>query len=284
MSKPTVWSRAKVLAERTPETRNRYVDFLRAASITVVVLGHWSVAAAYVADSHQLQLGDMLTLAPWTQWLTWVLQVMPIFFIVGGYANGISWEAARRDGKDYAVWIGTRLRRLVGPLVPLLLTWSTIGVIAHQLGVHPEMIRIGSQAALIPSYCFRGMADASWQLQTSLERHWQNVVIVEGPSLRAFSKYASSGTLSGGSEWERLAIAQHNGLPTRCLDWTSSPLIAAHFATAERDHYDKDGVIWCCGHCLPEGRHIAESDGRLAQHQPGLRLRRADARQILAAS
>ena len=40
MSKPTVWSRAKALAERTPETRNRYVDFLRAASITVVVLGH----------------------------------------------------------------------------------------------------------------------------------------------------------------------------------------------------------------------------------------------------
>ena len=152
MSKPTVWSRARALAERTPETRNRYVDFLRAASITIVVLGHWSVAAAYVSDDGQLQLGDMLSLAPWTQWLTWVLQVMPIFFIVGGYSNGISWEAARRDGKDYAVWIGTRLRRLVGPLVPLLLTWSAIAVIAHQLGVHPEMIRIGSQAALIPTW------------------------------------------------------------------------------------------------------------------------------------
>ena len=123
MSSLTVWSRAKALAERTPLTRNRYVDFLRAASITVVVLGHWSVAAAFVADDGQLQLGDMLSLAPWTQWLTWVLQVMPIFFIVGGYSNGISWQAARRDGKDYAVWIGTRLRRLVGPLVPLLLTW-----------------------------------------------------------------------------------------------------------------------------------------------------------------
>ena len=99
MSKPTVWSRARALAERTPETRNRYVDFLRAASITIVVLGHWSVAAAYVSDDGQLQLGDMLSLAPWTQWLTWVLQVMPIFFIVGGYSNGISWEAARREAK-----------------------------------------------------------------------------------------------------------------------------------------------------------------------------------------
>ena len=36
---------AKALAERTPDTRNRYVDFLRAVSITVVVLGHWLMAA-----------------------------------------------------------------------------------------------------------------------------------------------------------------------------------------------------------------------------------------------
>ena len=53
------WARAKELAARTPETRNRYVDFLRAASVTVVVIGHWLIAAAYVDDG-QLKLGDML--------------------------------------------------------------------------------------------------------------------------------------------------------------------------------------------------------------------------------
>jgi hypothetical protein len=42
-----VWSQARGLAERTPDTRNRYVDFLRAASIAVVVTGHWLMAAAY---------------------------------------------------------------------------------------------------------------------------------------------------------------------------------------------------------------------------------------------
>lgn len=130
-------------------------------------------------------------------------------------------------------------------------TWNDIIVSAPEellLEVHtdqfmrPQPMQGGHRRS---SYCFRGMADADWKLQTSLERHWKSPPSVEGPSLRAFGKYASSGTLSGGSEWERLAIAQHNGLPTRCLDWTSSPLIAAHFATAEREHYDKDGVIWC---------------------------------------
>jgi hypothetical protein len=90
------------------------------------------------------------------------------------------------------------------------------------------------------------MADAKWKLETSIERlGTKPEAAIEGPSLRAFSKYASKGAFDPDSEWERLAVAQHNGLPTRVLDWTTSPLIAAHFATAERDHASADGVIWC---------------------------------------
>ncbi len=146
-----MWSRAKDVAARTPETRNRYVDFLRAASITVVVLGHWTVAAAYISDG-ELILTDMLHIAPWTQWLTWALQVMPIFFIVGGYSNGISWEAALRDSRGYGFWLSTRLRRLISPLVPLLIGWAVLAMLGARTGVSPERIALGSQAALIPTW------------------------------------------------------------------------------------------------------------------------------------
>jgi fucose 4-O-acetylase-like acetyltransferase len=147
----SAWSKAKEIAQSTPEARNRYVDFLRAVSITVVVLGHWLCTAPFM-DQGTLRLGDLLHLAPWTQLLTWAFQVMPLFFIVGGYANGASWEAAKRVGHSYSLWIAVRLRRLVGPVVPLLVIWSLMAMLAQRLGVHPQLIRVGSQAAFIPTW------------------------------------------------------------------------------------------------------------------------------------
>src|SRR5215469_11558962 len=98
----SAWSCAAELAERTPVSRNRYVDFLRAMSMLVVVVGHWLAAVPYLDATGNLTSSHILTAVPWTAWLTWLVQVMPIFFLVGGYANGISWRAARRDRKSYA--------------------------------------------------------------------------------------------------------------------------------------------------------------------------------------
>jgi hypothetical protein len=146
---PSAWARALALAEQTPPERNRYVDFLRAASIGVVVGGHWLLAAP-VVGREELTLSDMLRTAPWSQWLTWAFQVMPLFFIVGGYANGISWDAAARRGIPYAGWLAARMRRLVGPVVPLVVLWSGVAVAAHLLGLNPELMRSAYLVAFAP--------------------------------------------------------------------------------------------------------------------------------------
>jgi len=147
----SVWSQAKELAAQTPGDRNRYVDFLRAVSIMMVITGHWLIVALYYHDG-SLTPGDLLEIQPNTQWLTWLFQVMPIFFIVGGYANAVSLESARRRKIGYAGWLAARLNRLVTPLLALLLGWALLAAILYFSGVSGDVTRLASRAALIPTW------------------------------------------------------------------------------------------------------------------------------------
>jgi hypothetical protein len=144
-----LWKRAASLAEQTPEARNRLVDFLRAASILAVISGHWLLSAPYAVDGVLIR-GNMLELASFSRWLSWVFQVMPIFFLVGGYANGVSWQAARNKGKSYASWLDSRMRRLILPVLPLIVAWVALAPAGRLLGIDPEFVQAASQIALVP--------------------------------------------------------------------------------------------------------------------------------------
>lgn len=82
---------------------------------------------------------------------------------------------------------------------------------------------------------YRGSADAARQLFTSLDRlgggkpHAKRTL--ESHILRNFARQSRPHVGSATDEWELLFAAQHHGVPTRLLDWTYSPLVAAHFAT-----------------------------------------------------
>ena len=147
----SIWTQARALAEQTPSDRNRYVDFLRAVSILVVVTGHWLIAGFYYHDGALTPM-DLLVIQPTVQWLTWLFQVMPIFFIVGGYANAVSLESARRREMSYADWLGGRLHRLVTPLLVLLLGWALLAATFYFSGVSGDITRLASRTALIPTW------------------------------------------------------------------------------------------------------------------------------------
>ena len=138
-------------ADATPSDRNRVVDLLRALSILVVVFGHWLMAAVTI-ENGELVAGHLLILADWTHPLTWLFQVMPVFFLVGGYANGLSWRSARRRDETYAGWLRARLRRLTLPVVPLLVFWTLGGWLGLRLGLDWEVLQLASQVALVPTW------------------------------------------------------------------------------------------------------------------------------------
>ena len=147
----SIWSNAAQIASQTPDNRNRYVDFLRAASILFVISGHWLIATAFFDHgAGTLTPVTVLDVMPSTQWLTWLFQVMPIFFIVGGYSNAISLERAREKGVNYAGWLVNRLHRLLTPLLSLILLWALLSLVLRAGGVSEQMVSYASQAALVP--------------------------------------------------------------------------------------------------------------------------------------
>jgi len=140
----------RALADATPADRDRYLDALRGVSITVVVLGHWLLAAVWVQDG-VLRSTSALEIQPGLAWITWVLQVMPVFFLVGGVVNARSWRGAVRDGIPYADWVRGRAARLLRPTLPVVWLWVVAGPTMVAAGLFPvEAARIGSQNALIP--------------------------------------------------------------------------------------------------------------------------------------
>lgn len=92
---------------------------------------------------------------------------------------------------------------------------------------------------------FRGLSHAEYDLLPSLNRICKDNLYLEKPLLRNFEKYASLDISDKNNFWEIVSLAQHHGLPTRLLDWTFSPYIAAHFATENIEYNKCDCAIWC---------------------------------------
>lgn len=136
-------------AERTPDSRNRAVDLYRAIAISFVILGHWLLIAGVMREG-ELNFIILLSEQRWTHYATWLFQVMPVFFFVGGFSNGLSWTSASKDPVKKNAWAAARLSRLLKPTVPVVLMWGVAGVIAHAMGVSVELISTISQAALVP--------------------------------------------------------------------------------------------------------------------------------------
>jgi fucose 4-O-acetylase-like acetyltransferase len=131
--------------EQTPPDRDRVVDAARAVSLVVVVAGHSIMAVVAWVDGVP-RLGNLLAAFPWTQALTWLFQVMPLFFFAGGAANTVSWQRHSARGGSYAAWLWARAARLLRPawvyLAAMSVVATAVTVLAPKRVAEPLMILV----------------------------------------------------------------------------------------------------------------------------------------------
>ncbi|MFB7885521.1 acyltransferase [Microbacterium sp. NPDC056057] len=105
--------------------RDRAIDLVRAACIAGVVVLHAMMVGVAVTDAGP----SFVNASDGTRWivpLSWLLQVMPLFFVIGGFSGATALRRARRRGRDGVDFVAGRIHRL---LLPALVTIATVGAL-----------------------------------------------------------------------------------------------------------------------------------------------------------
>lgn len=174
--------------------RDRVTDFVKSAALLLVVIGH-SLAWYVLPDGG---IDNTLNHAPRLWWLTWVLQILPVFFFIAG--AGLVRLAREKSSRRYlarasgllepavlllflALVVATVLRftspvptqRAVGTLM-VQLTWF-IGVYLLLISLAPLLIRLGSVPAGTALLCAIALVDVI-RVRDADGLGWLNMILV----------------------------------------------------------------------------------------------------------
>ncbi|QNI06974.1 acyltransferase [Mycobacterium kubicae] len=132
------------LAAQTPPQRDRAVDVARLAALIVVMFGHCALLLATI-DSSGVHIGNLLGEMPALQPITWIVQVMPLFFLAGGAAGAYGWRA----GTPWGTWLFVRAQRLCRPALWYLAAWSAALLVVRMVLGAPSAADLGRECVAL---------------------------------------------------------------------------------------------------------------------------------------
>jgi hypothetical protein len=128
----------------TPATRDRAIDVIRIVSLVGVVVGHTIMATSTLRDGVFIW-SNLLAASPLFQALTWVFQIMPLFFFAGVAASIDTWK----PGTSWGNWLMRRCIRLYRPVFYYLAFW---------------WVALAVLSAVMPEHVYEPVAGISIQL------------------------------------------------------------------------------------------------------------------------
>lgn len=124
-----------------PARRDGAVDVVRAVCLTVVVLLHALMVGVSVGPH-----GPMLenALESWALFpaVSWLVQVMPLFFILGGFSAYGQWARLREAGGGYGGYLGGRLHRLLSPALTAIAAAAVLLSALALVGVPADVVAV----------------------------------------------------------------------------------------------------------------------------------------------
>lgn len=139
--------------------RDPVMDLVRVTCVVVVVIGHLLMIGAEIIPGRGLVVERTLLETSWIGLVSWIAQIMALFFVVGGFAGIGAWRRLEASGETAADYIRSRILRLARPSIALF-TAVALGILAlHLTGVDPVSIRyiglgISSPLWFLAAYAF----------------------------------------------------------------------------------------------------------------------------------
>ncbi len=190
------------LVDATPTSRDRTVDAVRALAIAVVVLWHWTFSITHVDGHGALTMPNPIDTLPGAWLATWVLQVMPAFFVVGGFADLASFQGLERRGR--ATWSGFargRLIRLGKPIGVYVAAWAVGDTLARVVLGAPSVLAWG-QVVFVPLWFLGTYAAVVLLAPLTIRAHrrapWATLSLLGGGIATADTLRFATGTAAWG--------------------------------------------------------------------------------------
>ncbi|MFJ9695506.1 acyltransferase [Kitasatospora sp. NPDC101183] len=135
---------------RTPATRDRALDGLRALALLAVPIGHWMLGGLVLSPDGALHNASPLSSLGFFAPLSWGLQLLGVFFLVGGHSSVRSLERAREKGVSYGGWLRSRTVRLLRPVLGVAAVWAALVPLLPALGVPGDTLHTGATLVVQP--------------------------------------------------------------------------------------------------------------------------------------